>query len=135
MSTFWSVWVLVLLVLNLGVAIFLFIWGQRVDIPVEPDGTTGHVWAHGVLREAVRKLPTWWTWFSAGLLIWGLVFLVLFPSLNAYPGLLRWTSADKFERERVMNDAKLYATFASMRGVSIEQLAKNPEALAIGRVV
>ena len=64
MSDFWSTWVIVLLVLNLALALFLFIWAQRVKIPTEPDGTTGHVWAHGVLREGVRKLPFWWVIYS-----------------------------------------------------------------------
>jgi cytochrome c oxidase cbb3-type subunit 3 len=70
-----------------------------------------------------------------GVFVWGSVFLVLFPALGGYPGLLRWTSADKLERERVSNDATIAATFARMRGVPIEQLAKDPQALAIGRVV
>jgi len=135
MNAFWTGWVMVLLVLNLGIAFFLFVWGQRIDIPTQPDGTTGHVWAHGVLREAVRQLPTWWVVISAGVFVWGSVFLVLFPALGGYPGLLRWTSADKLERERVSNDATIAATFARMRGVPIEQLAKDPQALAIGRVV
>jgi len=134
-NTFWTAWVMVLLVLNLGIAMFLFFWGQRIDVPTQPDGTTGHVWAHGVLREAVRQLPTWWVWFSAGLFVWGILFLLLFPALGGYPGLLRWTSADQLERDRASNDATLDATFASMRGVPVEQLAKNRHALSIGRVV
>ena len=64
MSRFWSTWVIVLVVLNIGLVLFLFVWGQFVKIPTEPDGTTGHVWAHGVLRESVRKLPWWWVVYS-----------------------------------------------------------------------
>jgi cytochrome c oxidase cbb3-type subunit 3 len=135
MNGFWSWWVLVLLVANLAVACFLFLWGQRVDVPTQPDGTTGHVWAHGVLREAVRTLPTWWVVVSAGLLVWGIVFLVLFPTLSGHPGVLGWTSASQFERERADNALRLDATFASMRNVPIEQLARDEHALAIGRVV
>ena len=57
MTGFWSTWVIVLVVINLGITVFLFLWGLRVDIPTQPDGTSGHVWAHGVLREGVRRLP------------------------------------------------------------------------------
>src|SRR5690606_38013453 len=35
-STFWSVWVMGLIVLNLGVSLALFWWAQRVDIPTAP---------------------------------------------------------------------------------------------------
>ena len=65
MSTFWSLWVMFLVVLNGSITLFLFMWAQKVEIPVLEDGTTGHVWAHGVLRESVRRLPGWWTVASA----------------------------------------------------------------------
>ena len=51
MTEFWSGWVILLTVFTLGASLFLFIYGLRVDIPTQPDGTSGHVWAHGVLRE------------------------------------------------------------------------------------
>ena len=86
MNSFWTGWVLFLLVLNLGIAFFLFVWGQRIDIPTQPDGTTGHVWAHGVLREAVRQLPTWWVVFSAGLFVWGVVIPGPVPGVRRTPG-------------------------------------------------
>ena len=34
MSGFWSGWVIVLLVLNVGLALFLFVWAQIVKIPL-----------------------------------------------------------------------------------------------------
>jgi cytochrome c oxidase cbb3-type subunit 3 len=95
MSGFWSGWVIVLLVLNLGLALFLFVWAQIVKIPTEPDGTTGHVWAHGVLREGVRNLPLWWALASAGALIFGLIYFVLYPGFGGLPGVLGWTSTQQ----------------------------------------
>jgi cytochrome c oxidase cbb3-type subunit 3 len=67
MSLGWSLWVMFLVVLNMGITFFLFIWAQRVKIPVQPDGTSGHVWAHGLLREGVRKLRRWWVFLSASM--------------------------------------------------------------------
>ena len=46
MSAFWSSWVKFLVVLNLGITLFLFLWALRVRIPTLDDGTTGHTWAH-----------------------------------------------------------------------------------------
>ena len=127
MNDFWTGWVLVLLVAEPRRRLFLFVWGQRVDIPVQPDGTTGHVWAHGVLREAVRTLPTWWVVVSAGLLRLGRRVPGAVPGARRTSLVFsRWTSADKFEREHAVECAKLDATFARMRVVSIEDLAKDP---------
>lgn len=135
MSGFWSAWVIVLLTLNLGVVLFLFVWGRRIDVPVQPDGTTGHVWAHGVLREGVRRLPAWWVWFSAGLFVWGLGFFLLFPGFGAFPGLLGWTSAGKLDRDTAANAVQLEATLARIHGVSVETLARDASIIAIGRVL
>ena len=88
MSRFWSGWVMFLVVLNLGITLFLFVWAQRLKIPTRSDGTTGHVWAHGVLREGVRKLPLWWVLISAAMFIVGFTYLVLYPGFGAYAGRL-----------------------------------------------
>jgi cytochrome c oxidase cbb3-type subunit III len=132
MSGFWSGWVIVLLVLNLGLALFLFVWAQIVKIPTEPDGTTGHVWAHGVLREGVRNLPLWWALASAGALIFGLIYFVLYPGFGGLPGVLGWTSTQQLEREIAANDAKLNARMQSLGALSLEELAVNPDAARIG---
>ena len=92
MSLFWSLWVMFLVVLNLGITLFLFLWAPRASIPVQADGTSGHVWAYGVLREGVRKLPLWWVVMSAAMFVAGFAYLALFPGFGAFKGLLGWTS-------------------------------------------
>ena len=92
MSSFWSLWVMFLVVFNAGVTLFLFLWAQKVEIPVLEDGTTGHVWAHGVLREGVRKLPLWWVLLSGAMFLTGFTYLYLYPGFGAYTGKLGWTS-------------------------------------------
>ena len=135
MSRFWSAWVMVLLTLNLGVVLYLFLWGRRIKVPTQPDGTTGHVWAHGVLREGVRSLPTWWVLVSAALLLWGLAFFVLFPGFGGFPGLLGWTSAGKLKRDTAANAMQLDATLARIRGVPVETLARDGSVTSIGGVL
>jgi cytochrome c oxidase cbb3-type subunit 3 len=135
MSGFWSGWVMALTVLNLAIVLFMLVWGQRVKLPTEPDGTTGHVWAHGVLREAVRKLPTWWVVLSVSLFVWGLVFLVMYPGFGGYKGVLGWTSAGQLERDTAANDARLETTLARVRGAPIEQLASDDVVTRYGRVL
>ena len=132
MSTFWSGWVMFLVVLNLGITLFLFVWGMRIKIPTLPDGTTGHVWAHGVLREGVRKLPLWWVLFSASMFLIGFAYLALYPGFGGFKGLLGWTSADELQRDTAANNAKLEASIQPLRPLSIEQLAADPKAAGIG---
>jgi cytochrome c oxidase cbb3-type subunit 3 len=102
MTEFWSTWIVVLVVINLGITVFLFLWGLRVDIPTQPDGTSGHVWAHGVLREGVRRLPTWWVVLSAGSLIAGIVYLAPIPG-PVLRGQVRLTSASELAQDQQAN--------------------------------
>lgn len=132
MSGFWSGWVKFLVVLNLGITFLLFIMALRIKIPTQPDGTTGHVWAHGVLREGVRKLPLWWALFSALMFIVGFVYLALYPGFGGFKGVLGWTSAEELQHDVQTNDAKIEAVLQPHRGQSIVQLAGDPAAVEIG---
>jgi cytochrome c oxidase cbb3-type subunit III len=132
MSRFWSGWIIVLLVLNLGIVLFLFVWAQRVKIHAEPDGTSGHVWAHGVLREGVRNLPLWWVLISAAALLCGLIYFVRYPGFGGFKGTLGWTSAEELQRDTETNNTKLEARLQPLRSLSFEQLAADPGAAAIG---
>ncbi|HEY5810085.1 MAG TPA: cytochrome-c oxidase, cbb3-type subunit III [Povalibacter sp.] len=135
MTSFWAGWVIGLLVINLVLVVFLFVWAQRVKIHVEPDGTSGHVWAHGVLREGVRNLPLWWVVISAAALVFALIYFVRYPGFGNYQGTLGWTSAQELERDTEANHAKLEAQMQPLRGLSVDALAGNPAAVAIGHRV
>lgn len=132
MSTFWSLWIMFLVVLNLGISLFLFLWGMRVAIPTAADGTSGHAWAHGVLREGVRRLPLWWVVLSAGMFVCAFIYLALYPGFGSFGGLLGWTSVGEFEREVAANDAKLAPVMQSFQQRGIDEWAASDDAVAIG---
>jgi cytochrome c oxidase cbb3-type subunit 3 len=135
MSTGWSLWVMFLVVLNMGITFFLYLWGPRAKIPTLPDGTSGHVWAHGVLREGVRKLPLWWVLFSGAMFVAGFTYLALFPGFGSFKGLLDWTSHGELARAVAANDARLDPLLERFRLYPVEQLAGDPAALQMGKVL
>ncbi|HET6555581.1 MAG TPA: cytochrome-c oxidase, cbb3-type subunit III [Dyella sp.] len=132
MSLFWSVWIMFLVVLNLGITLFLFLWAPRAKIPVQEDGTSGHVWAHGVLREGVRKLPLWWVLLSAAMFIVGFTYLALFPGFGAFKGVLGWTSHEELAEATAANEAKLGELMKRFSLYPIEQLSNDPAAQQLG---
>lgn len=135
MSSGWSLWVMFLVVLNLGIALFLFVWGPRARIPTLPDGTSGHVWAHGTLREGVRGLPRWWLLFSASMFVAAFVYLFLFPGFGNHKGALGWTSHGQLAAAVAANDAKLDPLMERFRLYPVEQLSGDPQALQMGKVM
>jgi cytochrome c oxidase cbb3-type subunit 3 len=132
MSDFWSAWVMVLACITTGVGLTLFVWALWMRIPTVEDGTTGHVWAHGVLREAVRPLPWWWMVISIGAFVFGAAYLVLYPGFGNFAGRLEWSSRGEHQRDAAANGALLEARLAPLRDLSIEQLAVHDEATGIG---
>ena len=133
MSAFWSAWVMTLVVFNLGVTLFLFIWGIGVRIPTLTDGTTGHVWAHGAIREGVRRLPLWWVLLSASMFIAGITYLVLYPGFGANKGLLGWTSHEELARDVAANQATLGQTMQRFDLYTVEAMSTDPTAVQVGR--
>ncbi len=135
MSSGWSLWVMFLVVINLGITLFLFLWGPRARIPTLPDGTSGHVWAHGVLREGVRRLPRWWLLFSASMFVTAFVYLFLFPGFGNHKGALGWTSHGQLAAAVAANDARLDPLMERFRLYPVEQLSGDPQALQMGKVL
>ncbi|HET7065380.1 MAG TPA: cytochrome-c oxidase, cbb3-type subunit III [Rudaea sp.] len=135
MSAFWSDWVMVLVTFNLGFALILFLWGLRVRIPTQPDGTSGHVWAHGLLREGVRNLPLWWVLLSAAVFVGAFAYLALYPGFGNSAGRLGWTSHAELATDTAANDALLEPEFKAFATRSVEELAKDESALRIGNRV
>ena len=135
MSMGWSLWVMFLVVLNMGITFFLYLWGPRAKIPTLPDGTSGHVWAHGVLREGVRKLPLWWVLFSGAMFVIGFIYLALFPGFGSFKGLLGWTSHGELAHNVAVNEAALAPLMERFKLYPVEQLASDPAALQMGKVL
>jgi cytochrome c oxidase cbb3-type subunit 3 len=124
-----------LVVLNMGITFFLYLWGPRAKIPTLPDGTSGHVWAHGVLREGVRKLPLWWVLFSGAMFVIGFIYLALFPGFGSFKGLLGWTSHGELAHNVAVNEAALAPLMERFKLYPVEQLASDPAALQMGKVL
>lgn len=132
MSAFWSTWIMFLIVFNLGITLFLFLWGPRVRIPTLEDGTTGHVWAHGMIREGMHRLPMWWILTSGFLFLCAFAYLALYPGFGSFKGVLGWTSHGQLSERVADNNAKLGEVMQRFATVDIEQLALDPDALRMG---
>jgi cytochrome c oxidase cbb3-type subunit 3 len=132
MSWGWSLWVMGLVTLNMGITFLLFLWAPRAKIPTLPDQTSGHVWAHGAIREGVRRLPAWWVWFSASMFVAAWIYLMLYPGYGHHAGLLNWTSHGELARDVARNERVLGALQQRFTRYTPERLAQDPAALQMG---
>lgn len=94
--------------------------------------TTGHVW-DGDLRELNNPLPRWWLWLFVITVIFGLVYLVLYPGLGNFAGTSGWSSERQLQEQSLQADRVLEQTFKPFESQTVEALSSNPDALRIGR--
>lgn len=133
-SGFWDLYIGVISVVSiLACAIFLKMQSVRRSAAAGKETeTSGHVWDED-LTEYNNPLPRWWAWMFYLTILFGLGYLVLFPGLGSYPGTLRWTQLTQLEGETRAADAQFGPLFEKFAATGVEDLAKNPDALAIGQ--
>ncbi len=104
--------------------------------PVETEGpepdTTGHTW-DGDLREYNNPLPLWWLMLFYGTIIFGAVYLVLYPGLGNFGGTMGWTQQKQHAEEVRMADARFAEVFARYEGMDLPTMAADPDARLTGQ--
>lgn len=132
MSSFWSLFIIVLVVLNVVGCVWLLWWTAKRR-PGEPE-TTGHVW-DGDIREYNKPLPRWWINLFYLTIVFTIGYLVWYPGFGSFAGTSTWTSAKEHDADREVEDAKVAAALAPFDGKPIDQLAHDAKALEYGRAV
>lgn len=131
---FWGIYITVLVVLSIA-GCALLLWSQStVKIEVPKDGkvveTTGHVFDG--LEELNNPMPRWWMWLFYITIVFGIVYLVLYPGLGTFAGKLGWNSSGQYESELKVADAEFGPQFAKYQQTDLKALAGDPQAHAIG---
>ena len=133
-SNFWSVFITAVTLVGI-IACLVLLWvSGKAKAMTANDNTTGHVW-DGDLREMNNPLPRWWVWLFIITVVFSLVYLAMYPGLGNSPGKLSWSQQGQYEAEMAKGEkevAPLYARFAAM---SVQDMARDPQALAIGERV
>jgi cytochrome c oxidase cbb3-type subunit III len=128
---FWSFYVTAVTLVGIVACLLLLWFSGKAKAMTANDNTTGHVW-DGDLREMNNPLPRWWVWLFVITVVFALVYLALYPGLGTYGGSLKWTSLGQHAAEMKKGEeevAPLYARYAAM---APEDIAKDPQAMAIG---
>ena len=126
----WSIFVAAVTVLGLVWCLWLlFVASQRRVMA--NDNTTGHVWDVD-LRELNNPLPRWWLWLFIITVVFGAIYLVLYPGLGTFAGTLGWTSVGQYKTEQQRAQEQIAQIFEKFKGKSAAELAKDSAAMGIG---
>ncbi|WP_253650422.1 cytochrome-c oxidase, cbb3-type subunit III [Vibrio sp. Y29_XK_CS5] len=96
MTTFWSLWIIVITVGTLVGCAILLTWCAKDKMGVEEGEDMGH--EYDGIRELNNPLPKWWTYLFVSTFVFAAVYLTLFPGLGSFKGVLNWQSSDQTVR-------------------------------------
>ena len=129
-SGFWDVFIAVVTVVSVvGCAVFLRSQSLRKPAQVE---TTGHKWDED-LEEYNNPLPRWWSWLFYLTVAFGIAYLILYPGLGSWKGMLGWSQVSQLENETAVAQKQFGPMYEKFVAVDVETLAHNNDALAIGQ--
>ena len=130
-SNFWSVFVAGVTVISIIACLILLVVTARKKVASTADNTTGHVWDED-LTEMNNPMPRWWMWLFVITIVFGFLYLAMYPGLGKFSGQLGWSQVGEYKREMDKGNAEIepvYARFASMKP---EEIAADAQAMAIG---
>ena len=132
MSNFWSGWITFIALFNIFGCLWLLWWTRRRHDDDVAEGEELHHSFDGIV-EYNNPLPRWWLMMFYGTIVFSFIYLALYPGLGSYKGALGWTSVNQWEHEMEKADNRFDRIFEDYAKISIEDLAKDPEAIKVGQ--
>jgi cytochrome c oxidase cbb3-type subunit 3 len=130
-SDFWHWYIAILTIISILACVWLLRWMTTGHKKTDTVEDTGHVW-DGDLTELNNPLPRWWLGLFYITIVFSAFYLLLYPGLGTFRGILDWTSEGAYEEEVAAMDAKVGPLFARYQQTSILDLTKDETALKVG---
>ncbi|ARD22354.1 cytochrome-c oxidase, cbb3-type subunit III [Shewanella japonica] len=157
MSIFWNVWIIFPTLLVIAGCFLLLRACSKNKTGIEEGESMGHKFDG--IEELNNPLPKWWAYMFYISILFGLIYLALYPGLGSYQGLFGWTSSNQsvgyeegikvdskkavelaksenrlsqYDREVAAADEKYGPIFAAYLATPLEELVKDEEALKVG---
>jgi cytochrome c oxidase cbb3-type subunit 3 len=135
MTSFWSWYVTLLSLGTIAALVWLLLATRKGQRPDSTEETVGH--SYDGIEEYDNPLPRWWFMLFVGTVIFALGYLVLYPGLGNWKGILPgyeggWTQVKEWQREMDKADEQYGPLFAKYAAMPVEEVAKDAQALKMG---
>jgi cytochrome c oxidase cbb3-type subunit 3 len=129
LNSFWNWFAIIITVVSILGCWWLLHWTKGIsDRSGDEVGSTGHVWDEDI-RELNTPLPRWWLHLFNITIVFGLAYLILFPGLGNFAGMLGWTQEDQYVEEVAAADAAQDAIYARYRDMDPAALMADSAAM------
>jgi cytochrome c oxidase cbb3-type subunit III len=132
-SSFWGYFIAAVSLGGIFYCAYLLASQMKVKLKKgEKAQVTDHVW-DGDLQEYNNPLPGWWVGMFILTIIFALVYLALYPGLVAFGNLKNWSAVGQYKTEVAKVEKKTNVLYAKYTALPIPEVAKSPEAIAMGK--
>ncbi|MBT4521907.1 MAG: cytochrome-c oxidase, cbb3-type subunit III [Halieaceae bacterium] len=130
MTSFWSGWIIILTTLTI-IGISWILVANRKGQAKSGDQTTGHV--YDGIEEFDNPLPAWWFYMFIATIVWGVAYLLAYPGMGNYPGLLGWTQIGQHDAEVARAELKYQEMRDKYLALPIAEIATDPVVRKMGQ--
>jgi cytochrome c oxidase cbb3-type subunit III len=123
---FWAGWIAVLTVVSL---VFLSWFVYSIFFSKSDQQHVDLVW-DGNLREGSNPAPMWWFWLIFSSLVFSVIYLILYPGLGSYKGLLNWDSGSRVTQSEEAYQAEFGEYRKSLADMPLASIHLDPKAMA-----
>lgn len=127
---FWGGWITVITVLSL-IGLSWLTWSVYFSKDTE-DSHESPVWDEN-LKEGSRPAPLWWFWLILALLVFSVGYLMLYPGLGSFKGVMKWSQGGRLEHSYEQYEQEFSEARNALLNASYETLQSDPEAMRAAR--
>ena len=122
-TDFWGGWITVLTVVSVLGLIWLI-----VSIYFSKDRNedlNSPVWDK-TLSEGPRAAPMWWFWMMLFAMVFSVVYLMLYPGLGSFSGVLKWSQSGRLDESLASYNEKFQQVRENVAQSPISKLQNDP---------
>ncbi len=120
---FWSGWIIVLTCVSFATLVWIvlsvYFSAGADDVPESEP-----VWDND-LREGSNAPPLWWFWMLLSALVFSLIYLMLYPGLGSYKGLLNWSHGKRIVESYETYDNSFQGIRADIASANLAEIQND----------
>ncbi len=129
MTSFWSAWIIILTTVTIVGLVWILFSNRKRDVKIDTT-TTGH--EYDGIQEYDNPLPAWWFYMFFITIVWGVGYLIIYPGMGNFPGLLGWTQINQHTAEVDAAEDRFRAMRDRYLALPVEEIAGDPAVRKMG---
>lgn len=127
---FWAGWIAVVTLTSLAALAWL-VFSIYFSADSKKEGES-HVWDE-TLEEGSNPAPMWWFWLILSAMVFSVVYLMLYPGLGSFSGMLKWSQGGRLDESFVSYNEQFGERRKQIANASLDSLQDDVAIMASAR--